>query len=332
MTTLVTGATGFAGINIVRAIAESGGQVVALDTVGESDECSRYIHDLADKIQFVIGDVLDTQFTMKLAEETGIRRIVHAAAITPSGSVESLVPARVINVNLMGTVNMLEIARKISAERFVFVSSSSVYGAPKNNKKLVTEESQTQPGNLYGICKFTCELLMKRYKHLFDLSTIVGRMSAIYGPMERVTTSRDSPSMIYKLIKAHLEGRAVKARGRDLVSDYTHVHDASSIWRNLTLVDELKHDVYNVSAGVAYRLSDVLETFKQVDPNFSFSYGDADQEVDVEIRPESERGALDLTRSITGFDFSPRYNLREGLEDYLQWAREYPTLFTPMLA
>ncbi len=61
MTTLVTGATGFAGINIVRAIAESGGQVVALDTVGESDECSRYIHDLADKIQFVIGDVLDTQ-------------------------------------------------------------------------------------------------------------------------------------------------------------------------------------------------------------------------------------------------------------------------------
>ena len=178
MTTLVTGATGFAGINIVRALAESGTRVVALDTVGANDECIRYIHDLADKIQFVIGDVLDTQSTMKLAEETGIRRIVHAAAITPSGSVESLVPTRVINVNLMGTVNMLEIARKISAERFVFVSSSGVYGAPKNNKNLVTEASQTQPGNLYSICKLTCEMLMKRYKHLFDLSAVVGRMSA----------------------------------------------------------------------------------------------------------------------------------------------------------
>ena len=331
MTTLVTGATGFAGINIVRALAESGTRVVALDTVGANDECIRYIHDLADKIQFVIGDVLDTQSTMKLAEETGIRRIVHAAAITPSGSVESLVPTRVINVNLMGTLNMLEIARKISAERFVFVSSSGVYGAPKNNKKLVTEASQTQPGNLYSICKLTSELLMKRYKHLYDLSAVVGRMSAIYGPMERVTNSRGNPSMIYKLIKAHLEGRAVKARGRDFVSDYTHVHDASYMWRNLTLVDELTHDVYNISAGVAYLLSDVLKTLQQIDPNFIFSYGDADQEVDVEVSPESERGALDLTRSINEFGFSPRYDLREGLEDYLQWAREYPTLFTPMM-
>ena len=332
MTTLVTGATGFAGINIVRVLAESGGRVVALDTVGESGECSRYVNDLEDNIQFVIGDVLDTQATLKLAKETGIRRIVHAAAITPSGAVESSVPSRVINVNLMGTVNMLEIARKISAERFVFVSSSGVYGAPKNNTELVTEDSQTQPVNLYGICKLTCELLTKRYKHLFDLSVVVGRMAAIYGPMERVTASRGNPSMIYKLIKAHLEGRAVKARGRDFVSDYTHVHDASSIWRNLTLADELKHDVYNVSAGVAYPLSDVLETLQQVDPKFSFSYGDADQEVDVEIRPKSERGALDLTRSITGFDFSPRYNLREGLKDYLKWARDYPTLFTPILS
>ncbi|PZC50270.1 MAG: UDP-glucose 4-epimerase [Chloroflexi bacterium] len=327
MTTLVTGATGFAGINIVRALAEAGEQVVALDTVGASDECHRYITDLEEKIDFVVGDVLDATRTLKIAKETGAQRIVHAAAITPPRDVELAMPSHIINVNLMGTVNMLDIARKISAERFVFVSSSGVYGAPKDNSQPVKEEANTQPGNLYGICKLACELLMNRYKQLFGLSTVVGRMAAIYGPMERVTASRGNPSLIYKLMHAHLEGRSISVRGGDFVSDYTHVTDASTIWRNLALADELNHDIYNVSSGVAYPLTNVLETLQGLEPTFNFSYRDSTEDVDIEIRPESERGALDLTRPITEFGFSPKYNLRDGLEAYLKWAREYPTLF-----
>ena len=205
MTTLVTGATGFAGINIVRALAKAGEKVVALDTVSASHETRRYISDLQDKINFVIGDVSDTETTLRLAKETDVKRIVHAAAITPPRDVELSMPSHVVNVNLMGTVNMLDVARTISAERFVFVSSSGVYGAPKDNTQFVTEEANTQPGNLYGICKLACELLMKRYKQLFGLSTVVGRMAAIYGPMERITASRGNPSLIYKLMHAQVE-------------------------------------------------------------------------------------------------------------------------------
>ena len=327
MTTLVTGATGFTGINIVRALAKAGEAVVALDHVSESAECRRYLEGLEGKVQFVVGDVLDADATLSLAETEGIRRIVHAAAITPSGDVEPSIPLRIINVNLMGTVNMLEVARKISAERFVFLSSSGVYGAPKDRTEHVREDSHQQLNNLYSICKHASELLLKRYKSLFGLSTVAGRMSAIYGPMERVTASRGNPSMIYKLVSAHLIRHAVKARGRHFVSDYTHVEDASSIWRHLTLADDLSYDVYNVSAGVAYSLSDVLETLQHVDPTFSYSYAGPDQDTDVEIMPESERGALDVTRVSAEFGFSPRYDLRQGLESYLEWARRYPTLF-----
>ena len=327
MTTLVTGATGFAGINIVRALAKAGEKVVALDTVGASHETRRYTSDLQDNIEFVIGDVSDTASTLRIAKETDVKRIVHAAAITPPRDIELSMPSHIVNVNLMGTVNMLDIALNISAERFVFVSSSGVYGAPKDNTQSVTEEANTQPGNLYGICKLACELLMKRYKQLFGLSTVVGRMAAIYGPMERVTASRGNPSLIYRLMHAHLEGRSISVRGRDFVSDYTHVTDAGTIWRNLALADELNHDIYNVSSGVAYPLSNVLETLQELEPEFNFSYRDSNEEVDIEIRPESERGALDLNRSISEFGFSPKYNLRDGLEAYLTWAREYPTLF-----
>ena len=327
MTTLVTGATGFTGINIVRELAKAGEPVVALDLVAESAECRRYLTGLEDKIQFVVGDVLDAISMLSLAETKGIRRIVHAAAITPSGAVESSIPLRVINVNLMGTVNMLEVARKISAERFVFLSSSGVYGAPKDRTERVKEDSHQTLNSLYSICKHTSELLLKRYKSLFGLSSVTGRMSAIYGPMERVTASRGNPSMIYKLVSAHLAQHTVKARGRHFVSDYTHVKDASSIWRHLTLADDLSYDVYNVSAGVAYSLNDVLETLQHVDPTFSFSYAGADQDVDVEIMSEGERGALDITRVSAEFGFLPRYNLRQGLESYLRWARRYPALF-----
>lgn len=327
MTTLVTGATGFACINIVRMLAEAGETVIALDLIPASAECHHFLWGLEDQVRFVVGDVLDTDGMLSLAEKHGVRRFVHGAAITPSFSVEQSIPQHIVNVNLMGTVSMLEVARKVAAERFVFMSSSGIYGAPKDRTEFVREDSPLQLNRLYSICKYTCELFLKRYKTLFGLSTVAGRMAAIYGPMERVTASRGQPSIIYELVSAFLARRAVRARGREFVQDYTHVEDASLIWRYLTLASDLGHDVYNVSAGVAYSLGDALEMLHGLDPTFSYSYAAPDQDADVEIIPEGERGALDITRVSTEFGFWPKYDLRRGLESYLEWAREYPTLF-----
>jgi UDP-glucose 4-epimerase len=327
MTTLVTGATGFTGINTVRTLAEAGETVIALGHRRASPECHQFVKGVEDRVHFFIGDVLDTAGMLNLAESNGVQRFVHTAAITPSGDVEQSIPQRVINVNLMGTVNMLEVARKVSAKRFVLTSSSGLYGAPKDRTELVREDSPLQLNNLYTICKHACELLLKRYKSLFGFSTVAGRMTAIYGPMERATASRGQPSTVYQVVSALLAQRTVKARGRELVRDYTHVDDASLIWRHLTLASDLDHDVYNVSAGVAYSLGEVLETLHGLDPNFSYSYAALGQDVDVEITPEGERGALDITRVSTEFGFSPRYDLRRGMESYLEWVHEYPALF-----
>jgi len=327
MTTLVTGATGFTGINIVRTLAEAGEAVIALGHRPPSPECHQFLGGLEAKVRFLVGDVLDTASMLSLAESNAVQRFVHTAAITPSGNVEQSIPQHVINVNLMGTVSMLEVARKVSAKRFVFTSSSGVYGAPKDRTELVREDSPLQLNSLYTICKYACELLLKRYKSLFGLSTVAGRMTAIYGPMERATASRGQPSTIYKVVSALLARRTIKARGREFVRDYTHVEDASSIWRHLSLASDLGHDVYNVSAGVTYSLGEVLETLHELDPTFGYSYAASDQDADVEITPEGERGALDITKVSTEFGFSPKYDLKQGIESYLEWAREYPTLF-----
>lgn len=329
MTTLVTGGTGFAGINTVLALAEAGEYVVALDKHPASEECREFLQPVADKVDLVVGDVVDLKGVLRLAEEREVRRIVHGAAITPSGDVEQRMPRHVVSVNLMGTVNLLEVAQQTGVERFVFMSSSGVYGAPKNRTESVSEDSLLKLDKLYGICKYACELLLKRYKSLFNLSAVSGRMCAIYGPMERPTPSRGAPSTVYRLVGALLAQQPVSARGRQFVRDYTHVEDACTIWKDLTLARSLQHDVYNVSAGVAYSLDDLLQTLQDVDPSFTYRHAEPDESADVEIAPEGERGALNISRVRTELGFSPKYDLRQGLESYLEWARQHPVLFSP---
>jgi nucleoside-diphosphate-sugar epimerase len=328
MTTLVTGATGFTGINIVRGLAEAGETVVAMGHRPASAQCHRFLRGLEDSVRLLTGDVLDCSAMLRLAEEHDVQRIVHAAAVTPSGGLESANPRLLIDVNLVGTVNMLEVARQISASRLVFVSSSGVYGAPEDRTRLVPEDSPLQLNSLYTICKRSCELLLRRYRHLFGLSTVTGRMTSIYGPMERATPSRGRPSTVYKVVDALLAGRAVKARGGEFVRDYTHVEDAARIWTHLTLAEELDHDLYNVSAGVAYSLEQVLGTLQGLDASFSYSYVGPDDHADVEVTPPAERGALDITRISAEFGFVPQYNLQRGLQSYLAWAGGYPGLFS----
>ena len=328
MTTLVTGATGFTGINIVRALAGAGEIVVAVGHRPASAECHQFLRGLEGRVRLLTGDVLDSSAMLRLSEQHGVRRIVHAAAVTPSGGLEMSYPRRLIDVNLVGTVNMLEVAREVSASRFVFVSSSGVYGAPEDRSQVVPEDSPLQLNGLYPICKYSCELLLKRYGQLFGLSTVTGRMTSIYGPMERATPSRGRPSIVYRVVKALLAGRAIMARGQELVRDYTHIEDAGLIWKHLTLAENLDHELYNVSSGVAYSLGEVLETLQELDPAFSYSYAGPGDDPDVELTPEAERGALDISRVVTEFDFAPKYNLKLGLQGYLEWSRDYPGLFS----
>jgi len=327
MSTLVTGATGFACIHIVRALAEAGELVIAFDLTPADAECRRFLAGVEDRVQFVSGDVLDTDALLHLVEQHGVDRFVHGAAITPTLDVERASPQRIIDVNLMGTVGLLEIARQMNAWRFVFMSSSGVYAPSTGKVDSLSEESPLRAKGLYAICKQAGELILKRYKSLFGLSTVSGRMSSIYGPMERATASRSRPSTIYELVRACLVHKPVRARGRAFRRTFTRAEDAATIWRDLTLADDLDHDVYNVSAGVAYSLDEVLETLADIEPTFRYSYAEPGQEADIEITLTGERPALDMTRARTEFDFVPRYDLRQSLEIYLVWARNHPALF-----
>jgi nucleoside-diphosphate-sugar epimerase len=326
MTTLVTGATGFACVHILRALAEAGERVVALDLRAPDEAVQAFVAGVQNRVEFVTGDVLDSGAMLALAEMHSVDRFVHGAAITPTPEIERDDPRRVVDVNVMGTVNLLEAARKVQAVRFVFTSSSGVYSASGSGDRLLSEESPVHAGGLYSICKLASESLLARYKELFGLSTVTGRMASVYGPMERATATRRKPSTIYSLMRACLARKPVLVRGRKFRRTFTRVEDAASIWRELTLADKLEHSVYNVSGGVAYSLEEVLEAFDKADPGFRYSQAPPGQKADVEITAQGERTALDMQRAQSEFGFRPAYSLEQGIESYLQWAREHPLI------
>lgn len=327
MTTLVTGATGFACVHIVRALADAGERVIALDLAPPDAVVLAYLATVQARVQFVTGDVRDADAMLALAREHGVDRFVHGAAITPTPEVEKADPRQIIDVNLMGTVNLLEVARQVGARRFVFTSSSGVYAPSPASTRVLTEASPVQAEGLYTICKLACEAILERYRALFGLSTVTGRMSSIYGPMERATATRRRPSTICSLVRACLTQQTVVVRGRQYRRTFTRAEDAASIWRDLTLAGKLEHNIYNVSAGIAYSLDEVLEALQKAETSFRFSYAGQGQEADVEITPSGERPALDMQRARDEFGFEPAHTLDTGIESYLAWARENPEMF-----
>jgi UDP-glucuronate 4-epimerase len=328
MTTLVTGVTGFACSNFARALTEAGEEVVGLDVVPPSREWHRFMTGVREKIAFVVGDVLDAEAVRSVVEERGVRKILHGAGIVPaSEEQERSVAQSVTRVNLLGTARMLAVARRVSLERFLFVSSAGVYGTPKDRTVRISEDAPLQLTNLYTISKYTGELLVKRYGELFGFSTVAGRMAGIYGPMERRKSSWGNLSVIYRLVEAVIAEQPVTVRGCDFMRDYTHVGDASAIWRELTLANDLDHAVYNVSGGMAYSLAQVLGALDDAGATLRYRHAASHEDADVEIASEDERAALDITRVATEFQFSPKYDLRRGLDTYLEWARQHPSFF-----
>ncbi|CAA9211133.1 MAG: hypothetical protein AVDCRST_MAG93-28 [uncultured Chloroflexia bacterium] len=319
MSILVTGATGFVGLHIARRLAATGQKVLALDCDVPDVVASNVFAAAGDNIRFVRGNVRDRVALRDLVENGGIRRIVHAAAVTPTADDERVNPTTVIDVNLNGTLNMLEAARLCAVERFVFISSTAVYGSPEGRVLPIQEDQPLTINGIYTIAKQTSEHLCSRYADLYGMSTVVGRLGTAYGPLERPTGARTRMSQVHALVHAALEGRTLTIAGADLPRDVCYVDDVAEAFVRLTLAEQLRWPVYNVSAGEAHSLRAIATAIATHVPGFTWHETDDAAHADLVVMPASARGPLDLTRLRTDTDFSPVHPLSQGLRSYFDW-------------
>ena len=167
MATLVTGGTGFVGANIVKDLANNGHDVVSFDINGPDQLLRQFIGDAASKITFVQGDIVDPASIQLLGQQHQIDKIVHAAVYTVNRTALEIERSRdVIAINLEGTANLLELARTQKTKRFVYVSSGAAYGNPLPGDQTLNEETPPAPGNLYGITKFSSEMIALSLIHI----------------------------------------------------------------------------------------------------------------------------------------------------------------------
>ncbi len=320
MTVLVTGAAGFVGLNLVRRFADAGHGVVALARRPPDEVALQFLDGVGDRVTWVNVDVRDRTGLIRISRENAVEVVVHAATITAPLPVEKADPAAIVDVNLGGTVNALEAARLAGARRFVFISSTAVYGAPADPTEPIVETRPLAISSLYTICKQAAEAMCRRYMELFGLSTVVGRLGTAYGPMERATLSRTGMSAAYVLAHAAVRGERVRVHAPERHRDFCYIDDVSEAFVRLALADHLAWDVYNVAGDRAYRVCEALDALASLVPGFEWVEADVET-ADVVTLPPSVRGNLDMSRLRDDCGFVPRFTLADGLAAYLAWLR-----------
>ena len=321
MATLVTGGTGFVGSNIVKGLAQAGHDVVCFDLNGPDQLTEHFMQRVSSKVSFVQGDMLDRSIVERLGAEQSIDKIVHAAVFTVNRlELETQRSRDVIAINIEGTANLLELARALKVDRFVYVSSGAVYGSAATGDQTLNEDAPPAPLNLYGITKYASELLTQRYGELHGLSTASVRLSTPYGPMERVTGHRAVMSVFQQWTGQALRGDSIRVDDMDQGRDFTYVADIADGLRAVLDAPTLPHGLYNLTAGVWVTYREILCELTKLAPSTQvIETGWPESEPSSEGPP---RGPLSGHRLFHDLRWTPKYDLKAGLADYFQWRRD----------
>lgn len=320
MRTLVTGGTGFVGLHVIRCLLRAGHEVVSFSHDGEpKDVARRFVGD--GVVAWCDGDVLDGERLRRIAAEHRVDSLVHAAAVTAIGAAEAPWARRTAEVNVAGTVAVLEAARDARIARLVYVSSATIYGACDPMQAIdETASSSARPRDVYGICKQAGEGLFLRCLDLFGLRGNIVRLSAVYGPMETPSDSRDNMSPIWAWCRAALAGTPV-VLDANLRRDFTYAED-SAAGIVLALAHGGSGEAYNIASGQGHDFASVLATLRELVPGFAFDIR-AGGKVDPFMR-DSQRGPLSIERARRDLGFAPAYDIGKGLRAYLDWLRHNP--------
>lgn len=335
MTLLVTGATGFVMSVLGRhwLDADRQARLVVLDAAPLDAAASRYFAAVRDRMQVLVADVTRPEMWRDRVTGAEITHIVHGATITPlsRGTVaeskrepEADNPGRIIDVNVMGTVALLDWARTLpDLKRFIYVSSGAVYKhhGPDRPGEPLPEDGYVMPRRLYGISKLASELITERYGDLFGLSTASVRLSSVFGTMDRVTASRNFRHVPNRLAHMALDGvMEVRVNTLDAVGDYLHAEDAASGIVSLLHAPTLRHGVYNLAAGTTATVRDLVRWTAEKVPGFHATItapDEADLLQDATLT-DGMWGAYDISRISAETGWKPRPT-REALHAYMDW-------------
>jgi UDP-glucuronate 4-epimerase len=327
MNVLVTGGSGFVPGNILRRLALSGHSVVSMDITPPGDTLRRYLGDLTKRITFVQGDICDPGALSKVARNHPIDGIVHAAVITAvNPQIEPQDPTRTIDANVMGTTRVLDLARGLKGlRRFIYVSSSGVYGTTKDQDVTIDEDYPVNLPTLYAITKYASENITRRYGELFGFSTASLRIGAPYGPLDHKTWARNERNVVCDIIDHAINGReiVVTPAGRAFERDWTFIDDTVAGIEAALTAPTLNAAVYNISSGRSQSIERIILAAKSCLPGTRYRVTNDPDEVNINLISGKPRGPLGIRLIEQDAGFRPKVGLDDGVARFIEWWRSY---------
>ena len=300
----VTGGAGFIGSNLVDALLEKGYQVIVLDnfSTGKRKNLAHCAENPA--FELLEGDIRDFDMCKRAAE--GCDYVFHEAAL---GSVpRSIVnPQASLEVNVQGFCNMIEAARLAGVKRFIYASSSSVYGDDTHMPK---EEAFT--GNAlspYALSKQMDEKIAENYNRVYGFETIGLRYFNVFG--RRQDPDGAYAAVIPKFIMSVLRGEPPVINGDGSISrDFTHIDNV--VQANLLCLETpFANTVYNIACGARTTLNELF-SFISADSGIKAVYGSA-------RKGDIPHSLADISKAVRELQYSPEIDVRTGLQLTREW-------------
>jgi UDP-glucuronate 4-epimerase len=329
VTVLVTGAAGFIGSAVCQRLLDEGQSVLGLDNLNSyyavSLKKSRLGLLRQPNFEFCHLDVGNTSAVSQEAQNHGVTQIVHLAA--QAGVRHSIQhPEEYVSANLVGFAGMLELARNLHVEHFVYASSSSVYGANTKIPYSVADEVN-HPVSFYAATKRANEVMAESYSHLFDIPSTGLRFFTAYGPFGR-------PDMaIPGFTKKIIEGEPVRLFGDGLLTrDFTYIDDVvTGVLLCLAKPPTRQHGapgprlnettsphrVLNVGNGKPVSVLEVLDELER-------EIGKPAIRQLVETQPgDVDHTLADISQTTEWCGYLPTTEIATGIPNFVRWYRDY---------
>ena len=313
--TLVTGAQGFAGSWLCRALLESGATVVGYDR-GDPAISGLALQGIDSDVEVVRGDLTDSDAVGRTVRDRGVDAVFHLAAQTIVGKANAS-PVPTFEANIRGTWTLLEACRTNDVHTIVVASSDKAYGAHEDLP--YQEDASLQPTFPYDVSKAATDLIARSYWHTFGVPVAVTRFANLYGGGD-LNFSR----LIPELASAVVEGRRPVIRSDGTPErDYLYVGDAARAY--LAIAEALdreagRGEAFNAGAGRPYSVEEVVQLICEV--------SGTELEPDIrgagELAGEIDRQFLDSTKIRDVVGWEPEVELKEGLRRTVEWYREHP--------
>ena len=319
MKVLVTRGAGFIGHNVVHILESQGHECIVIDTCTDygfipKEELTYLVDNRLKRIKSRIRsiDIRESTFVDTIFKTYEPEVVIHMASF-PRQKVVEQNPVLASDVMSNGLINLLEKSKKYAVNKFVYISSSMVYGDFEAD---VDETAQCNPIGQYGIMKFMGEKLVEDYSRRGCFDHVVIRPSAVYGEWDV------EDRVVSKFMTKAMRGEILRVNGPDEVLDFTYVEDTAQGIVLAATKGSANGNIYNITRSEQrqWNLKDAAELAIKIAGQGS-----------LEIAPRDlsfpKRGRLDISRAVRELGYTPQVNVEQGFQRYYYWYSQNPILW-----